>query len=115
MGRVARFLRLEGASDAGRRRRAAALSGFDRLRQEEERAGFGERKAGNPHPFFRSGRAGGWRRHLSAAQVREVVRAHGETMAAFGYDPQETLREMAAAGPSFGTTAAATTRRGCAS
>ena len=115
MGRVARFLRLEGAADAGRRRRAAALSGFDRLRQEEERAGFGGRRDGNPHPFFRSGKAGVWRRHLSAAQVREVVRAHGETMAAFGYDLQETLREVAAAGPSSGTTAAATTRRGCES
>ena len=112
IGRVARFLRLEGASDAGRRRRAAALSGFDRLRQEEERTGFGERKPGNPHPFFRSGKAGGWRRHLSAAQVREVVRAHGETMAAFGYGPQETLEEVAAAGPSSGTMAAATTRTG---
>ena len=98
IGRVARFLRLEGASDAGRRRHAAASSGFDRLRQEEERAGFGERKAGNPHPFFRSGKAGGWRRHLNAAQVREVVRAHGETMAASGYDPQEALRETAAGG-----------------
>ena len=87
LGRVARFLRLEGASDASRRRCAAALSGFDRLRRNEEREGFPGRKPGNPHLFFRSGRAGGWRRHLSAAQVREVVRAHGETMAAFGYDP----------------------------
>jgi len=48
-------------------------------------------------------------------RVREVVCTHGETMAVFGYDPQETLREMAAAGPSSGTTAAATTRRGCES
>ena len=88
LGRVARFLRLEGASDAGRCRRAAASSGFDRLRRNEEREGFLGRKPGNPHLFFRSGRAGGWRRHLSVAQVREVVRAHGETMAVFGYDPQ---------------------------
>ena len=87
MGRVARFLRLEGASDAGRRRRAASLSSFDRLQREEERAGFVEHVFGNPYPFFRSGKAGGWCRHLSAAQVREVVRAHGETMAAFGYAP----------------------------
>lgn len=35
------------------------------------------------------------RRHLSAAQVREIVGPHRETMATFGYTPQETLREIA--------------------
>ena len=94
LGRIARFLRLEGASDAGRLRRASAFSSFDRLRRNEEREGFRDRKQGNPHLFFRSGRAGGWRRHLSAAQVREVVCAHGETMAAFGYDPKGVLDKI---------------------
>lgn len=36
------------------------------------------------------------RRQLSAAQVREIVGSHRETMATFGYAPQETLREIAA-------------------
>ena len=86
LGRVARFLRLEGASDAGRLRRASGFSSFDRLRRNEEREGFWGAQPDSPHLFFRSGRAGGWRRHLSAEQVRELVCAHGETMAAFGYE-----------------------------
>ena len=87
LGRMARFLRLEGADDEGRLRRAAAFSSFDRLREEEDREGFNEGWRGLKHPFFRCGESGAWRRHLSAEQVRSVLDAHAETMAAFGYDP----------------------------
>lgn len=95
LGRIARFLRLAGAAEAPRLRRAAAFSAFARLRGREECHGYGDLDPRSPHPFFRSGKAGDWRRHLSAAQVREIVGIHGETMAAFGYDPQEILREIA--------------------
>ena len=35
--------------------------------------------------FFRAGRAGDWRRHLTAAQVRDAVDAHHRVMSAMGY------------------------------
>ena len=89
LGRMVRFLRLEGADDEGRLRRAAAFSSFARLREAEDREGFSEGWHGLVHPFFRCGKSGGWRQHLSAEQVNEVVRIHGETMAAFGYDPSQ--------------------------
>ena len=90
--RIARFLRIEEAGDESRLRRAVAFSSFARLRQGEEREGFSERRFGSSHFFFRSGRAGDWRRHLSAAQARSVVRAHAGTMAAFGYDSGPDFR-----------------------
>ena len=91
LGRMVRFLRLEGAGDEGRLRRAAAFSSFDRLREEEDREGFIECWRGMKHPFFRCGESGTWRRHLSKEQVRSVLDAHAETMAAFGYDPSQAL------------------------
>ena len=91
LGRMARFLRLEGAGDEGRLRRAAAFSSFDRLREEEDREGFVEGWRNLKHPFFRCGESGAWRRHLSAEQVRSVLDAHAETMAAFEYDPSQAL------------------------
>ena len=81
-----------------RLRRAAVFSAFARLREREECHGYGNLDPRSPHPLFHSGTAGDWRRHLSAAQVREIVGPHRETMAAFGSAPQETLREIA--GPS---------------
>ena len=72
-----RFLRLAGTAEAPRLRRAAAFSAFARLRGREECHGYGVLDPRNPHPFFRSGPAGDWRRHLSAAQVREIVGTHG--------------------------------------
>ena len=91
LGRMARFLRLEGADDEGRLRRAAAFSSFDRLREAEDREGFEEGWRGLTQPFFRCGESGAWRRHLNAEQVRSVLDAHAETMAAFGYDPSQAL------------------------
>ena len=85
-------------ADARRLRRAAAFSAFARLRRREECHGYGDLDPRSPHPFFRSGKADDWRRHLSAAQIREIVETHGETAVAFDYGPQETLREIA--GPS---------------
>ena len=88
LARMARFLGLDGASDEGRLRRAVACADFARLRKDEEREGFRER-APATRRFFRSGKAGDWHRHLTAAQVREVVHRHGRVMAANGYDLRE--------------------------
>ena len=84
--RIVHFLRLEGTADEGRLRRAAAFSSFARLREREDREGFREHMPNHRHPFFRSGKSGVWRRHLTPAQARLVVHAHAGTMAAFGYD-----------------------------
>ena len=83
LGRVARFLRLDGAADQARLRRAAASSDFASLRQREREEGFNETPQGRA--FFRSGKAGDGRRLLSRSQVHEIVQAHGRTMAMFGY------------------------------
>ena len=92
-GRIVAFLGLDGDED--RLRRAVAFSEFARLREREEREGFTGNWRANPGVFFRSGKAGDWRRHLSAAQVSEVVRLHGETMAALGYAPRDLPTALA--------------------
>ena len=84
IARVGRFLRLDEADDRERVQQAAAFSNFALLRQSEERAGFDETPAWAQR-FFRSGKAGDGRRLLSTAQVQDVVRTHGRTMAALGY------------------------------
>jgi hypothetical protein len=63
---------------------AIDLSSFDRLRQQEEEAGFRE-KPKEADRFFRQGRAGAWREKLTRRQVRRIVAAHGEEMLRFGY------------------------------
>lgn len=101
--RIVAFLDLDGGrSDEGRLRRAVAFSEFGRLRESEECEGFTGNGLSNPGFFFRSGKAGDWRRHLSATQVSEVVRAHGETMAAFGYVPRDLPYGAGAPGQSRG-------------
>ena len=93
LARMVDFLRLDGAADEPRLRRAVAFADFARLRENEDREGFRER-APATRRFFRSGKAGDWRRYLTAAQVREVVETHGGVMAAHGYDPHAMLREI---------------------
>ena len=88
--RVACFLRLDDVSDA-RLRHAVSRSAFANLREREKREGFPEKPSANAGFFFREGRAGGWRRHLPAAEARELARRHRSTMAALGYDPADLL------------------------
>ena len=88
LGRMTRFLGLDGAEDGRRLRRAAAAADFTRLQEQEARDGFIERDR-RCRRFFRSGRSGDWRRHLSAAQARRVTRRHGAVMRTCGYDPRE--------------------------
>ena len=85
LARMVRFLRLDSAP--ARLHRAVRATIFPRLREQERHEGFIELSP-LAKRFFRSGKVGDWRRHLTAAQVREVVRAHGRVMAAAGYSPE---------------------------
>ena len=89
LGRMTRFLGLASAADGRRLRRAAAASAFTRLQEQEARDGFIERDR-RCRRFFRSGRSGDWRRHLSAALAQRLTRRHGAAMRTCGYDPRET-------------------------
>jgi hypothetical protein len=64
---------------------AIDLSSFDRLRQQEEDAGFVGRPRISTDRFFRRGTVGGWRTTLSKAQVDRIVAAHETQMRRFGY------------------------------
>ncbi len=78
---VANFVR-QPASDE-QLSRAIQLSSFKRLRDIERERGFAEARDGQP--FFRGGRAGGWRGELSKEQIRRVVTAHQDQMRRVGY------------------------------
>jgi aryl sulfotransferase len=57
---------------------------FARLASHEARHGFGERPP-TVDRFFRKGRAGGWRGHLSDGQVARLVGDHAAVMSRLGY------------------------------
>lgn len=82
LGRVARHLCLDTASDAIGR--AVEATSFARLRAAEERDGFREGSMTGAR-FFRRGVAGGWRDTLTAAQAERIVADHGVVMARLGY------------------------------
>lgn len=67
---------------------AIERSSFERLRSQEEQTGFVE-KPEAAQRFFREGRAGQWKDVLTAAQVKAIVRDHGEQMRRFGYLPAD--------------------------
>ncbi len=68
--------------------RAIRFSSFRELKKQERATGFVEARPDGKAKFFRAGKAGGWRAALSEDQVHQIVEAHGETMAEFGYlDP----------------------------
>ena len=85
LARMVRFLSLNDVAQPAKLRRAVRLADFQRLREQEEQEGFRE-NIGTGR-FFRSGRAGDWRRHLTAAQARAVLDAHHRVMSAMGYPP----------------------------
>lgn len=84
-GKVARFL----IPDPGDERleRAIRNSSFDALRAQEEMHGFRE-KPEQARFFFREGRAGQWRKEMTAEQVKRMVAVHSEQMKRFGYLPE---------------------------
>jgi hypothetical protein len=65
---------------------AVDRSSFERLREQEEKAGFKERPE-EAERFFREGRAGQWKDVLTPEQIKRIVDAHGEQMQRFGYLP----------------------------
>lgn len=90
---VVRFAGL--APDAARLRDSVDRSAFDQLRDEEGAVGFDERQP-SARSFFRAGRVGNWRQHLSTPQARTVVAANRPAMARLGYLdalPEQVLRE----------------------
>lgn len=82
--RLARFAGLD--PPAQRLRQAVRSASFDVLRAREERFGFHERPRPDL-PFFRSGRAGGWRDELLPELAAQVERDHGEVMRRLRYEP----------------------------
>ena len=69
--------------------RAVRHADFSELRRQESEKGFHERGA-KQAMFFREGRSGAWREHLSKAQVRQIEGAHAATMARLGYELADT-------------------------
>ncbi len=63
---------------------AIRLSSFKRLKDIERERGFAE-TVSKEQPFFREGRAGGWRGVLSKEQVRRVAATHQDQMRRVGY------------------------------
>lgn len=82
--RVIRFARPDEAIDQARLARAVDAARFERLQAAEQEKGF--REVGRRQQrFFRSGRQGDWRNHLSEAEAGRICTAHGAMMARFGY------------------------------
>ncbi len=65
---------------------AIEKSSFARLKELEEKRGFSEKPAAAPS-FFREGKAGTWREHLSHAQIAAIEDVNREQMARCGYAP----------------------------
>jgi aryl sulfotransferase len=86
LGELRRLVEFAGM-DASDERLAAAVesASFEALRAQEEAVGFFERPSPE-RPFFRSGRAGGWREELAPELAEQVERDHAEVMARLGYE-----------------------------
>jgi aryl sulfotransferase len=63
--------------------RAVRHADFAELQRQESEKGFKDRISHTP--FFRSGRAGGWRESLTAAQADAIEQCHCTAMARMGY------------------------------
>jgi aryl sulfotransferase len=67
---------------------------FAELQRQERDRGFAE-SSGKQEFFFRQGRVGDWRNHLSEVQTRRIESAHGTTMERLGYAPATERETMA--------------------
>ena len=83
--RILRAARPDIGIDEDRIQRAVKHAEFDRLAAAEAAGGFRERPA-TMKRFFRNGRMGDWRSHLSAPQVAEITSRHAGMMQRFGYE-----------------------------
>ena len=80
---VIKFLSLP--LEVPRLKNAIRFSSFDTLARQEKDAGFIEAAPVEDRVFFRKGKVGDWRNHLSAAQVDRLIEDHHEVMAEHGY------------------------------
>ena len=64
-------------------RRAVEAASFERLRSQEQQAGFAGRVGRSA--FFRRGRIGSWRDELPGGEARLIEEEHAEVMTRFGY------------------------------
>ncbi|NQW08894.1 MAG: sulfotransferase domain-containing protein [Alphaproteobacteria bacterium] len=80
--KIAKFLKLPANPD--RVKRAIRFSNFDEVSRQEQRHGFTERVR-EDQTFFRTGKVGGWRQHLTEAQVARLIDVHGEVLRELGY------------------------------
>jgi aryl sulfotransferase len=83
--RVLNFARPDDAIDPARLAAAVANTSFDKLQSAEAQSGFRERTT-RQERFFRSGKAGDWRNHLSAAQAKRIADTHQAMMQRFDFD-----------------------------
>jgi len=67
--------------------RACEATRFDRLKNEEQSAGFLERPKSSP-AFFRAGRPRSWQGALDADLQAKLMEEHGAMMARLGYDAE---------------------------
>jgi hypothetical protein len=81
-GQLAKSLGL--AKDPARVRQVVEWTSFKQLRTMENQEGFIER-SDHSERFFRAGKSGQWRQHLTAGQVARIEHDHGEQMRRFGY------------------------------
>lgn len=79
---LAGFLRLP--ANPARLRKAIRFSSFRVLSDQERRDGFVERSQ-RADRFFRSGRAGDWRKTMPPGVADEVIATHRDVMDRFGY------------------------------
>ena len=80
---LSRFLGLP--EEKARINKAIRFSTFGEMKKQESADGFVEARPDGKAKFFRSGKAGGWRKELSEAQIARIIEAHGEVMTQFGY------------------------------
>jgi len=79
--KAVRFVGLDHSRD--QIQKALDFSSFEVVQKQEMEEGFKENSSSSP--FFRKGRIGSWREELNEAQVKRLVRDHGEVMRRFGY------------------------------
>lgn len=82
-GKLMKFLGMP--RDPARLKRAIRHASFRELARQEQETSFVEARPDGTVPFFRKGKAGGWREELSRAQVEKLVETHADLMRELGY------------------------------
>lgn len=84
LARVISFVFPRDVIDLARIENAVTQTAFGRLQTIEASEGFRE-KTPRQKSFFRQGKAGEWRDHLSPEQVDRIIHCHGKVMRRCGY------------------------------